>query len=132
MVSSENFEVLHKILTKIAGDSTTYAVAHVPASDASFDRDDTFGSVSGETEQSFDPEQTTSVNTSRQSHRSSQSKSSDPSFDPERTTSVNTSRPSHLSSKTDVYREQSKGSKNGFDPEAQLPRSQNSPRFSAI
>lgn len=105
IVSSENFAVLHEILTKIAGDSTTYAVAHVPASDASFDRDDTFGSVSGETEQSFDPE---------------------------RTTSVNTLRPSHLSSKTDVYREQPNGSKNGFDPEAQLPRSQNSPRFSAI
>ena len=99
----------------------------MPASDASFDRDDTFGSVSGETrsnigtsEQSYDPERTTSVIQSRQS------------YDPERTTSVNTLRPSHLSSKTDVYREQPNGSKNGFDPEAQLPRSQNSPRFSAI
>jgi len=108
MVSSENFDVLHEIFKKIAQDSTTSAKAHVPASNASFDRDYTFGTISGETESNFGK--------------------SEQSFDADRTTSVIESRQSHISSKTKTYSKQSKGNDNEIDPEEQSPRPQDSPR----
>jgi len=104
MASSGNFAVLHEILTKIAQDSTAYDVAHVPASKPSFDGDHTSGSISG----------------------------TGTSFDPDRTTSVIESRQSHTSSKTKTYSKQSKGNtlldEDEFDPEEQFLRPQNSPR----
>jgi hypothetical protein len=118
MVSSGNFAVLHEILTKIAEDSTAYAVAHVPASNPSFDADHTSPSISSETESSFGQSEQ-SFGQSEQSFGQSEQ-----SFDPDRTISVIESRQSDISSKTQTYCQQS----NEIDPERQSTRPQDSPR----
>jgi len=122
--------VLHEILAKIAQDPTAYAVAHVSASDPSFDGDGTSGSIFGRSESSLSrSESSFSGSKSSFSGSNSSFSGSKSSFDPERSTSARGSRQSPTSSKTQANSVQSNGlDEYEFDPDKAKGKSQDSPR----